>query len=171
MSSITNKLNAHYEELKNNMKKIIDNDEKINIKFKGDSDILEIYDENGSFIFKAKYAIAGYYNIISGTWTWSWAIDNVNRNLTTKIEGIKNLHDIIRKEYSMSSDDIEQIYFYLSTNSFLTTLDSMNYIMRLILYLTSGIWMFQLKHFAKDEKIYKHVGTEYIMVDKILQYS
>lgn len=120
---------------------------------------------NKSIKLKAEYQIIGIYHISLSFWYWGWSLAYVNKSLISILNKIRqydinNIHNI---DKNVTSKEIEEINYYISNNNFYLHYENLIKILKLVLYLTNGLWYFPIK--KGDDKV------EFILITKIIQLN
>lgn len=179
MNKLSDKINLNY----NNLKKVISSKLDINKEytyiFSNDNNnyIVEIYlDDN--LIIKAEYDIVGLYNIPLSVWYWSWNISFINEKLIGNLSKVKEFSGNIKDNYkNFDIKEADELYYLLSNGNFYVSSDKIDLIIKLVLYITGGIWIFPIKYSNKTNKINKNNiidqmdRIQYILITKIIQYG
>jgi len=145
---------------------------KYNYSFEKSNDmhIINISDENDNFIMKCEYAVAGSYNLSSSVWYWSWSIDYIDKELTIDLEPVREFKNkLVDNSTKYDQKQSDQLYFYLSNNNFYLSYENINILLKMVLYLTKGLWIFPVK-IANDQKNNLNIKRiEFVLIKKILQ--
>ena len=161
----------YYENALQIMKKKIDLSVNYDFKFseENDSYIVELYKKD-KLKLRAEYSVVGVYNIPLSVWYWAWNIAFINKSLIINQDNIKVFLNRLEQEYS-SFDPVEaEDYYYLLNNpNFYISDENINKIIKLVLYLTKGLWVMPVKSIHNNINLGDKF--EYIMITKILQYS
>lgn len=155
-----------YRQKKNKLNNIKINDSD-NYKFEfaytnEDIHIVDIY-KNDKLLIRATYEILGCYNVISSIWVWSWAISQIEKNLTENTKNkAKELHDILLN--NRITKDIEEYLYYLTNDTFFISYKNLEKLLNFGLYMTKNKYILSHKITEKEPKI-----IEFILIKKITQ--
>jgi len=174
-------------------KNFIDKEKKISKKFNynknydykisidnQDNHIIELYN-NDELIMKAEYELIGIYNIYNSIWYWAWNIQMVDHKLITESQKIKKFVNIIKDNFKKWDPKKAEEYNYICKNgNFYTTPNKLLMMVKLILYITNGIWYIPICHNKKNSICYELnnynldaseiKSVEYLLIKKIIYF-
>lgn len=153
-----------YIKNKQENKKLIESD---NYKFKfaytdEDDHIVDIY-KNNKLLIRATYEVLGCYDVICSIWIWSWAISQIEKNLTENPENkAKELCNILLD--SNINKDVEEYLYYLTNNIFFISYKKLDKLLKFGLYMTKNKYILAHKIDENKPKL-----IEFILIKKITQ--
>jgi len=132
--------------------------------------IVEIYIDK-KLKLKAEYNIVGLYNIPLSVWYWSWNIAFLNKDLFTELGKIKKFAESLDKNYAdFDSKEVEELHYLLANDNYYISSGNIERLIKIILYITKGLWIFPINHSDKNSAEYLD-RVEYILITKILQVN
>lgn len=140
---------------------------KIDIKkdydYTFNDNIVELYLDD-KLKLKAEYAMIGVYNIPMSVWYWGWNVAFVNKKLVEGVKAVRDFEKVLDKDYAkFDKMEAEELHYLVSNDNFYISGKNVDKIIKLVLYLTKGVWIFPIK--KESDKV------EYILITKILQFS
>lgn len=171
------KMDSYFKNIKEDIQKKLDitKDYQYNFVEENGLNIIEIIFDN-KIKLRAEYNIIGLYNIPLSIWYWGYALDFVNKKLVDKLQIVKQLPKTLLDSDSdihFSSVELEELYFMTKNNDFYCSSQNIDKIIKLVLYLTKGIWYIMVKHSAQmvGDVNNQMDRVEYILIHKILQFN
>jgi hypothetical protein len=159
-------INNNYNKLKKDISQKIKLDKKYDFIFDEDNNknIVELKLDN-KVKLKGEYNIVGLYNSTLSIWYWGWNIAFINKSKLIDKEKIKEFKKLIEDNY-FNDINIEELYYLVSNDNFYISEINMNNLIKLILYLIDGVWIFPIK--SENNKI---INIKYIIITKIYQIN
>ena len=161
MTTLNNIINSEYNKLVKDFNELMTNVDNYNLEFV-DNDIddktIDVYNNN-SKILSAKYQIIGTYDMYCELFTWSWAMQIKDKNITVFKKNIGKYNDKIKKYISNKKyNDIqylEQIMYYLSNNTFYIIENNLKILEKLCVFIGNGkgVLRYTNKRLEKSNKI------------------
>lgn len=170
--SFYNQVNNHHNKLTEDISHKIDLKQNYNFNFVEDANkhIVEIYIDK-KLKLKAEYNIVGMYNIPLSIWYWSWNIAFLNKDLFTELNKIKEFNESLNKNYKeFDSKEAEELHYLLANDNYYISSGNIERLIKIILYITKGVWIFPINHSDKNSAEYLD-RVEYILITKILQIN
>lgn len=165
MTNLQSDIDKYINKQKKEDIKLTDDDDNYDLKFLYTDEneyIVDIY-KNKKILIRATYEILGCYNIISSTWTWSYAISQMERDLSNNVEDqINKFKDLLLT--GKITKETEEYLYYLSNPSFFISYKSLNKLLNFGLYITKSKHVVAHKINKSQPKI-----IEFILIKKILQ--
>lgn len=133
--------------------------------------IVEIYIEK-KLKLKAEYNIVGLYNIPLSIWYWSWNIAFLNKELFKELDKVKVFTKSLDEQYEQfDSKDAEELHYLLANDNYYISSGNIDRLIKVILYITKGLWVFPINHNDKSSGAEHLDRVEYILITKILQIN
>jgi hypothetical protein len=172
--SFYKKVEQHAEKKNKN----IDLNKNYKFKFhkdKSENHIVELYDGE-KLVLKGEFQLIGMYNLINSIWYWGWSIDFVNKQLTEKVQTVKQFPNKIKQNFNkFDTVEADELYFLTSNGSFYTNSKRVDFLGKLAMYLMDGEMVISLCNGrdgttcsidrGKKEALSR---IEYILITKIL---
>ncbi|ARF11156.1 hypothetical protein Klosneuvirus_1_13 [Klosneuvirus KNV1] len=162
----------YYNKLTEEMSQKIDLKQNYNFNFveEANKHIVEIYIDK-KLKLKAEYNIVGLYNIPLSVWYWSWNIAFLNKTLFKELDKIKKFAESLDKNYNnFDSKEVEELHYLLANDNYYISSGNIERLIKIILYITKGLWIFPINH--SDKKSAEYLDrVEYILITKILQIN
>lgn len=133
--------------------------------------IVEIFIDDKLKI-KAEYNIVGLYNIPLSMWYWSWNIAFLNKKLYKELDKIRNFAKTLNNNFDQyDSKEAEELHYLLANDNYYISSGNIDRLIKVILYITKGLWIFPLNHDDKSTSPEHLDRIEYILITKILQIN
>lgn len=155
------------------MGNVVDLKQNYNFNFveENNKNIVEIY-IGKKLKLKAEYNIAGLYNIPLSVWYWSWDIAFINKNLFKELNKVKEFTEKLNIDFDQyDPKEAEEMHYLLTNGNYYISSSNIDKLIKLILYITKGLWIFQLNHSNKKMGAEQLDRIEYILITKILQMN
>lgn len=178
MNKLYDKININYNNLKKDMLTKLDVNKEYTFIFSNDNDnyIVEIYLDD-KLIIKAEYDIVGLYNIPLSIWYWSWDIAFLNKKLIGNMIKVKEFSKNLKDNYNnFDRQEAEELHYILSNGNFYISSDKIDRIIKLVLFITKGMWIFPIKYSNNNNNNKNNImdqmdRIQYILVKKIIQFG
>lgn len=162
----------YHNKLNEEISQKIDLKQNYNFNFveEANKHIVEIYIDK-KLKLKAEYNIVGLYNIPLSVWYWSWNIAFLNKTLFKELDKIKKFAESLDKNYNeFDSKEVEELHYLLANDNYYISSGNIERLIKIILYITKGLWIFPINH--SDKKSAEYLDrVEYILITKILQIN
>jgi len=162
----------YHNKLNEEISQKIDLKQNYNFNFveEANKHIVEIYIDK-KLKLKAEYNIVGLYNIPLSVWYWSWNIAFLNNTLFKELDKIKKFAESLDKNYNeFDSKEVEELHYLLANDNYYISSGNIERLIKIILYITKGLWIFPINH--SDKKSAEYLDrVEYILITKILQIN
>jgi len=172
MNKLLNNVDAYYNKMKNSIADKIDIDKDYNYQI--DHNIINVMHDN-KIVLKAKFTFLGSYNIINSIWYWGWNMDIVNKELTKKLDVLKDFVDEIKNnKYKFNTLQQQNLFFRFNSGYFYTNIKNINNLSKLVLYLCKSIWVISVPYDKNGNIINKKNKSKlmkfnYLLIDEIVQ--
>ena len=178
-SKFYKKVDNYFKNIKDDIQKKLDITKEYQYNFVEENglNIIEISIDN-KIKLRAEYNIIGLYNIPLSIWYWGYSLEFVNRKLLDKLQIIKEFSKKLEINDKNNNGEfkpveLEELYFITSNNNFYCSSQNIDKIIKIVLYLTKGIWFIPVKH---SDKMIGNINNqmdriEYILINKILQFN
>jgi hypothetical protein len=167
------KIDTFFKNAKTDIQKKLDITKEYNYNFieENGNHVVEIRHDN-KLKLKAEYNIIGIYNIALSFWYWGWSLPFINKKLLDETKKIQLLSKKLDKEKNFNKfnpEELEELYFTTSNNSFYCSSENIDRIIRLSMYITNALWYFPVKH--TEENTTQMEVVQYIIITKVLQFN
>jgi len=163
----------YYNKINNEISQKIDLKKNYSYNFvdENDMNIVEIYMDK-KLKLRAEYNIVGLYNIPLSIWYWSWNIAFLNKKLFKELDKIKTFTKSLNDNFDkFDSKEAEELHYLLNNDNYYISSGNIERIIKIILYITKGLWIFPLNHSDKKTASEHLDRIEYILITKILQIN
>lgn len=163
----------YYNNINKEMSQKIDLKQNYNFNFieENNKNIVEIYADK-KLKLKAEYNIVGLYNIPLSIWYWSWNIAFLNKDLFTELGKIKMFSKSLDDKFDQfDTKEAEELHYLLANDNYYISSGNIEKLIKIVLYITKGLWIFPLNHSDKKEGLEYLDRIEYILITKILQIN
>jgi hypothetical protein len=161
LSMLSKKVIDNFKEKQNEMHKIVDVEKlkkfKVNLVSDNKSLLQITNNENSKKRLIVNYTIAGYYNMSTSIWMWSWTNPYLEKDMRDKIKDI-----IKNNKYELKGENKELYNYMLNEDTLFITGENIDELIKLILYITGGIWYVSRKNNKSNV-------LEICIIDKIVQ--
>lgn len=173
ITSVYKQATEHYNKLSKEMNHKIEMNQDYEFNFIEDNGkhIIEVYSDK-KLKLKAEYNVIGLYNIPFSMWYWSWNIAFLNKDLYEELNKIKQFNDKLNKDYDQfDPKEADELHYLLSNDNYYISSGSIEKLMKVVLYITNGLWIFPINHTNAQNVSEQLDRIEYILITKILQIS